>query len=341
MLVRLVVVSLLALGLASTPAHAQNSLVISVWGGNWKDTVEKVVGKAFTAKTGMPVEFEVGGTIDRLAKARVAKGSPLVDLTFTTSHVGRLYMSDGLFAKLDMAKLPNAKEVAKEALRSDYQMGGWSYVYTIVYRPDLVKEEITRWSDLWKPSLKGKIAMPDFDPSHIITIAALMEGGNEATWQKGQEKLKALKPSIAAFYSTDAQSQDLMKTGQAPVQVMLSVNAYHLQEQGIAVKLVQPKDFPGIVGIDCMSVMAGTTKADAAHQFINLALSKEIQTELAKALKAGPVNGGATVPAAFHGQPGIFLTPAEWKAGAYIMNDEVRAKNLPAWREWFTANIVK
>ena len=341
MLVRLVVVSLLALGLASTPAHAQNSLVISVWGGNWKDTVEKVVGKAFTAKTGMPVEFEVGGTIDRLAKARVAKGSPLVDLTFTTSHVGRLYMSDGLFAKLDMAKLPNAKEVAKEALRSDYQMGGWSYVYTIVYRPDLVKEEITRWSDLWKPSLKGKIAMPDFDPSHIITIAALMEGGNEATWQKGREKLKALKPSIAAFYSTDAQSQDLMKTGQAPVQVMLSVNAYHLQEQGIAVKLVQPRDFPGIVGIDCMSVMAGTTKADAAHQFINLALSKEIQTELAKALKAGPVNGGATVPAAFHGQPGIFLTPAEWKAGAYIMNDEVRAKNLPAWREWFTANIVK
>ena len=341
MLVRLVVVSLLALGLASTPAHAQNSLVISVWGGNWKDTVEKVVGKAFTAKTGMPVEFEVGGTIDRLAKARVAKGSPLVDLTFTTSHVGRLYMSDGLFAKLDMAKLPNAKEVAKEALRSDYQMGGWSYVYTIVYRPDLVKEEITRWSDLWKPSLKGKIAMPDFDPSHIITIAALMEGGNEATWQKGQEKLKALKPSIAAFYSTDAQSQDLMKTGQAPVQVMLSVNAYHLQEQGIAVKLVQPRDFPGIVGIDCMSVMAGTTKADAAHQFINLALSKEIQTELAKALKAGPVNGGASVPAAFHGQLGIFLTPAEWKAGAYIMNDEVRAKNLPAWREWFTANIVK
>jgi putative spermidine/putrescine transport system substrate-binding protein len=341
MLARLVVASLLALGLASTPAHAQNSLVISVWGGNWKDTVEKVIGKAFTARTGMPVEFEVGGTIDRLAKARVAKGSPLVDLTFTTSHVGRLYMSDGLFAKLDMAKLPNAKEVAKEALRSDYQMGGWSYVYTIVYRPDLVKEEITRWSDLWKPSLKGKIAVPDFDPSHIITIAALMEGGNEATWQKGQEKLKALKPSIAAFYSTDAQSQDLMKTGQAPVQVMLSVNAYHLQEQGIAVKLVQPRDFPGIVGIDCMSVMAGTTKADAAHQFINLALSKEIQTELAKALKAGPVNGGATVPAAFHGQPGIFLTPAEWKAGAYIMNDEIRAKNLPAWREWFTANIVK
>jgi putative spermidine/putrescine transport system substrate-binding protein len=323
------------------PARAQNALVVSVWGGNWKNTVESVIGKAFTAKTGIPVEYEVGGTIDRLAKARVAKGNPLVDLNFTTTHVARLYISDGLYAKLDMAKLPNAREIAKEAFRSDFHLGVWAYVYTIVYRPDLVKEEITKWSDLWKPSLKGKIAMPDFDPSHIITIAALMEGGDEVNWQKGEARLKQLKDSVAAFYSTDAQSQDLMKTGQGPVQVMLSVNAYHLQEQGIPVKLVQPADYPGIVGIDTMAVMAGTKRADAAHHFINFALSKEIQTELVKALRAGPVNLGATVPANLKGQPGIFVSTAEWKQRGYIMNDDARAKNLPGWREWFTANIVK
>lgn len=335
------VACLLALLAPAPAAWAQNSLVVSVWGGNWKDTVEKVIGKAFTARTGMPVEFEVGGTIDRLAKARVAKGNPLVDLNFTTTHVARLYISDGLYEKLDMAKIPNAKEIAKEAIRSDYHLGSWAYVYTVVYRPDLVKEDITKWSDLWKPSLKGKIAMPDFDPSHIITIAALMEGGNEVNWQKGEGKLKQLKESIAAFFSTDAQSQDLMKTGQAPVQVMLSVNAYHLQEQGIAVKLVQPTDYPGIVGIDTMAIMAGTKKSDAAHKFIDLALSKEIQAELVKALRAGPVNLGAPVPANLRGQPGIFATTAEWKERGYIMNDEARAKNLPGWREWFTANIVK
>src|SRR5437899_11587411 len=84
-----------ALRLAAGPAPAADPLVISMWGGNWKDTVEKVIAKPFTAKTGIPVEFEVGGTLDRLAKARVAKAAPLVDITFTTSHVGRLYMSDG------------------------------------------------------------------------------------------------------------------------------------------------------------------------------------------------------------------------------------------------------
>ena len=49
----------------------------------------------------------------------------------------------------------------------------------------------------------------------------------------------------------------------------------------------------------------------------------------------------ATVPANLKGQPGIFVSAAEWKERGYIMNDEARAKNLPGWREWFTANIVK
>jgi putative spermidine/putrescine transport system substrate-binding protein len=333
---------LVVVALALTPAAAlaADPLVVSVWGGNWKDTVERVVAKPFTAKTGIPVEFEVGGTLDRLAKARVSKAAPLVDVTFTTSHVARLYISDGLYQRLDMAKLPNAKELAKEAFRSDSHIGVWAYVYTIAYRPDLIQGEITKWADLWEPRFKGKIALPDFDPSHIITISALLEGGDEVNWQKGHERLKRLKPNIAAFYSTDARSQDLMKTGEAPVEVMLSINAFHLMEQGLKVKVVNPTDRPGIVGIDTMGIMAGTKKADAAHQFVNFALGKDIQEQLVAAFKAGPTNLGAAVPAALKGQPGVFTSPQEWKERAYIMSDEVRAKNLAPWKEWFNANIV-
>src|SRR5439155_1647995 len=291
-------------------------------------------------------EHEIGeGAADVHADEQAVRGTHgsfvYPEARAKSNEVVRLTARAGLYDKLDMSRLPASKEIAKEACRSDSHIGSWAYVYTVVYRPDLVKEDITKWSDLWKPSLKGKLALPDFDPSHIITIAALMEGGNEVNWQKGEAKLKQLKESVAAFYSTDAQSQDLMKTGQGPVQVMLSVNAYHLQEQGIAVKVVQPTDYPGVVGIDTMAVMAGTKKAEAAHQFINLALSKEVQTELVKAVPAGPVNLGATVPASLKGQPGIFSSTAEWKERGYIMNDEARAKNLPGWREWFTANIVK
>ena len=335
-------ISLMLAVVLLVPAAAAGAepLVVSVWGGNWKDTVEQVVAKPFTAKTGIPVEFEVGGTLDRLAKGRVSKAAPLVDVTFTTTHVGRLYISDGLFEKLDMAKLSNARELAREAVRSDHHLGVWAYVYTIAYRPDLVKMDIRNWSDLWDPQLKGKIGLPDFDPSHIITISALLEGGNELDWEKGQERLKRLKPNVAAFFSTDARSQDLMKTGEAPVQVMLSINAFHLIDQGVNVKVITPADRPGIVGIDTAAVMAGTKKSEAAHRFIDFALSKEIQEQLVTAFKAGPTNLKATVPAALRGQPGVFTSPAEWKERGYIMNDEARAKTLAAWKDWFNANVV-
>jgi putative spermidine/putrescine transport system substrate-binding protein len=330
--------------LAAVPvprARAADALVVSSWGGNWKDTVDRVIAKPFTARTGVPVEFEVGGTLDRLAKARVAKGSPLVDVTLTTSHVGRLYLSDGLFQRLDLPKLPNSAELVREAMRSDAHLGAWSYVYTIAYRPDLVGGmEIAKWADLWDPRLKGKIGMPDFDPSHIIVISALLEGGNEVAWQKGQERLKRLKPNIAAFFSTDARSQDLMKTGEAPVQVMLSSNAYHLIEQGLNVKVVQPADQGGIVGIDCMAIMTGSKNVDAAYQFVNVALAKDVQEQMVAGLKVGPTNLKAAVPAKLRGQPGIFSTVAEWKERGYIMDDETRAKTLPAWKEWFNATIV-
>jgi hypothetical protein len=86
--------------------------------------------------------------------------------------------------------------------------------------------------------------------------------------------------------------------------------------------------------------MSGHGRQVGRRQVHRLALEGD-QAELVKALRAGPVNLGTAVPAGLRGQPGIFLTAAEWKERGYIMNDEARGKTLPAWREWFTANIVK
>jgi putative spermidine/putrescine transport system substrate-binding protein len=327
---------------AAAPAQPSGQkLVVSIWGGNWKDAVEKVVAPPFTQKTGAQVEFEVGGTIDRLAKARVAKGNPLVDVTFTTTHVGRLYISDGLFEKLDQGKLANMKELHKEGIRSDFHLGLWSYVYTVAYRTDQIKADITKWADLWNPELQGKVAVPDFDPSHIIVVAARMSGGDEFQWQKGQERLMQLKPNLGAFFATDAQSQDLMKTGQAPVQVMLSVNGAHLIDQGVPLKLVKTQDFGGVVGIDTVGIHAGSKNLDLAHQFVDLAMSREIQEELVKTLKVGPTNSTATVPAELRDLPGVFTSPEQWQKEALFVDDEQRARALNEWKEWFTANIVK
>src|SRR6185295_814832 len=285
--------SILAVGLAllllSFPALAQDKLVISIWGGSWRDLVAETVAKKFTQETGVAVEFITGGTIDRLNKAKLAKGNPESDLNFTTSHVGWLYANDDLYEQLDLTKVPNAANLVEQAKISPYHVGTWAYVYTIGYRPDLLPGlTFESWADLWKPEIKGKLAAPDFDPSHIIVVSALLAGGDAAQWEKGQEKLKQLKQNFKAYYTNDANSQQLIANGETPVQVILSMNAHYMAGEGVPIRLVIPKE-GAVLGIDTVAIMKGSKKADLAYKFINAALDPEVQAEVAKFKKGSPV----------------------------------------------------
>jgi putative spermidine/putrescine transport system substrate-binding protein len=326
--------------LTCTPvAKAQETLVISIWGGSWRDLVAETAAKKFTAETGAKVEFITGGTIDRLNKAKLAKGSPENDVNFTTSHVGWLYANDGLYETLDLAKVPNAANLLPQARISPYHIGVWAYVYTIGYRPDLVKGiKFESWEDLWKPELKGKLAAPDFDPSHLIAVAAMLSGGNAKTWEKGQEKLKALKPNFKAFYTNDANSQQLIASGETPVQVILSMNAHYMIGQGVPIEVVIPKE-GAILGIDTVAIMKGTKKSDLAYKFINILLDPAIQAEAAKIKRASPAVNNAKLDPDVARLPGVFSTADQWNS-AIIIDHQLRAEKTAEWRKWFAENIM-
>ena len=335
---------LLALGLGlllcSLPAAAQDKLVVSIWGGSWRDLVAETVAKRFTQETGVAVEFITGGTIDRLNKAKLAKGSPESDLNFTTSHVGWLYANDDLYQPLDLSKVPNATNLVEEAKISPYHVGTWAYVYTIGYRPDLIKDvTFESWADLWKPEVKGKLAAPDFDPSHLVVVSAILSGADAASWQKGEEKLKALKPSFKAFYTNDANSQQLIANGETPVQVILSMNAHYMMGQGVPIKLVIPKE-GAVLGIDTIAIMKGSQKVELAYKFINAMLDPAVQAEVANLKKGSPVVVNARLDPQVAKLAGLFSTPEQWKRQAIIIDHKLRAEKTAEWRKWFAENIM-
>jgi putative spermidine/putrescine transport system substrate-binding protein len=325
--------------LISVPAQAQDKLVVSIWGGSWRDLVAETVAKKFTAETGVPVDFVTGGTIDRLNKEKLAKGSPESDITFTTSHVGWLYANDGLFETLDTSKIPNAVNLAEEARISPYHLGAWAYVYTIGYRADLLKDaKFESWNDLWKPELKAKLAAPDFDPSHIIVVAALLSGADAAHWEKGEDKLKALKPNFKAFYTNDANSQQLLASGETPLQIVLSMNAYYMIGQGVPITLAIPKE-GAVLGIDTVAIMKGSKKAELAYKFINTLYDPQIQAEIAKLKKGSPAVLNAKLDPEIAKLPGVFTTAEQWKQQINI-DAKLRAEKTAEWRKWFAENIM-
>jgi putative spermidine/putrescine transport system substrate-binding protein len=335
--------ALLGAGMLAAPAIANaqaNRISVSVWGGSWRDMVQNVIARKFTADTGATVEFQTGGTIDRLNRARLARGNPESDLNFTTSHIGWLYQNDNLFETLDMSKIPNARNLVDQAKISPGHIGTWAYVYTIGYRPDLLPGvNFASWADLWSPALANKLAAPDFDPSHIIVVAALLEGGDAATWERGQTRLRALRPNFRAFYTNDANSQQLIASGETPVQVILSMNAHHMATQGVNVRLAIPKE-GAVLGVDCVSIMRGSRRQELAYQFVNTCLDPQIQAAIAADKKGSPTVTNAVLDPAVAALPGVFTTPEQWRTQALIIDHRLRAEKTNEWRRWFQENII-
>ncbi|MDT0681096.1 ABC transporter substrate-binding protein [Roseicyclus sp. F158] len=329
-----------ALSLLAPAAHAE-TLVVSSWGGSFRDLIDQTIAEKFTEETGVEVEFITGGTIDRLNQAKLSRDMPESDITFTTSHIGWLYNNDGLFEELDMSMIPNAENLVEQAKISPSHIGAWAYVYTIGYLPDAIPEGITfdSWEDLWSPELEGMVAAPDFDPSHIIAVAAELEGVDIENWMEATDKLEALKPNFKAFYTNDANSQQLLSSGETPVQIILSMNAYYMQSQGLDVQLAIPEE-GAVLGIDTMGITAGTDKLDLAYQFINAALDPEVQAEIAEIKKGSPVISNAELPDELASLPGIFTTPEEWDSQTLIIPHELRAEKTAEWRQWFTENMI-
>ena len=330
-------------GLLAAPhiANAQaNRLSVSIWGGSWRDMVQKQVAEKFTAETGASVEFQTGGTVDRLNRARLSRAAPEADLTFTTSHFGWLYANDGLYETLDLSKIPNAAHLVEQAKISPFHLGTWAYVYTIGYRPDLLPGvTFESWGDLWKPNMLNKIAAPDFDPSHIIVAAAVLEGGDASTWERGQARLRALRPNFRAFYTNDANSQQLIGSGETPVQVILSMNAHHMVNEGINVRLAIPKE-GAVLGVDTIAIMKGSRRQELAYRFINTCLDAGVQAAICADKKGSPTVSNATIAPAIAALPGVFTTPEQWRTQAMIIDHRLRAEKTNEWRRWFQENII-
>jgi len=336
---RAALVSAIALIFHGTAALAQEKLVVSTWGGSFRDLIDEAIGQKFTEDTGIEVEYITGGTIDRLNKAKLAS-SPESDVTFTTSHVGWLYANDDLFEELDMSKLPNAEHLVDQARLSSRHIGVWGYGYTIAYRPDMIPEDVhfDSWEDLWNSELKDTIGLPDWDPSHIIAVSALLSGSDAEHWEDGQDKLKALKPNIRAFYTNDANSQQLISTGETPVQLMLTMNAYHMMDEGVPIELAEPEEGM-VLGVDAMGINKGSTHQDLAYKFMNIALSPEVQAKIAEIQHGSPTIDNADVPEDVAGLPGMMTTPQQW-AHTIDVDPKLRAEKTAEWRQWFTENIM-
>jgi putative spermidine/putrescine transport system substrate-binding protein len=282
----------------STSASAEEKLVFMNWGGTWMDYAKRTIIEPFEKETGIKVEVRTHqNTMDGLAKLKANKDNLDVDIWATSPIPALIGVDEGVVAKLDPSKIPNAAKLPKD-LVTPACVAWYTFFFGSVYNDKTSPVKIQKWDDLFDPKLKGQIAVPNASNAEgkFLFLLNKLEGGPDDDASKGLDKAKQLKPNAGIFYNSYTERDKALAAGEVSVGAMSMIGEYlDLAKDNPQFKFVAPEPFVP-ADFDCLAVTTGKNQ-EAAYKFIDFALSKAAQEGFANAALVVPSNPDAQIPA--------------------------------------------
>ncbi|WP_119268560.1 ABC transporter substrate-binding protein [Taklimakanibacter deserti] len=269
------------------------TLRVQFWGGSDGLAIQKYIVDPFMKATGAKVVVEEGVTSASIAKVTAQKNDPQIDVAFL-DDVGVFALNrQGLLDKIDLSKVPNAKDVYPAfILDGGFGIGFWTYITTILHNTK--GPAPASWDDLWSPAYQGKVLVPaitDTQALLLTVMAAQLGGGSLENLDPAWPRLKALKPQIFSFIENRALDAQVLQAGQATVAVDIPTyfKPYMSGSSDIGVTTDLKEGYFAITGAAVL-VKGSKGDRDLAHAFINQALSPDAQAGFATDVWYGPTN---------------------------------------------------
>jgi len=320
-----------------TPPEKPAKIVMRAWGEPYSTSLAATAGASFTAKTGIPVEFDLTDFPEMKAKieqAIEANQRPFVDVAYTTAPDAYVASSRGYAVSLDTENLVTNYSKLTNVGKPDDGTTNWVNIYSysipIVYRSDLVSFPDGASIDvLWDPKYKGKGSI-NLDPNALVWSMSKMMGLDPAKddlaplWKRVAE----LRPNMGAIYSSDTEMLTLMKSGEIAFAVALSGDVAFVDPG----KIFVPSEGAGL-SADGLYVPKGLPDNVTywAQVLVNEVISTENQTAFTKAIAAIPTNSEAEPPKEFKGNPGFPFTDEELTKYAIPVINKVYAEHRDEW----------
>jgi putative spermidine/putrescine transport system substrate-binding protein len=292
-----------AVALSASVAVAQpaGEITLMAYAGIFQDKYTEAVIRPFEQKfPGVKVKyFTAGNSAQMLGALRAQRSSPQIDVAILDVSVSNVGNKEGIFDKLDPAKVPSLKELHQMALVPD----GFGPAVTfdhwvLVYDAEKVKPAPTAFADLWDPRFKGQIglsAMPNIQGIAATVLASKIAGEDFRTSIEGAVKqLKDLSPSVQTF---DPQPDGYTLILGNTLTVASGWNAraqlYHDESKG-RLGVVFPKE-GSVFQINTINLVAGSKNAEAATAFIEHALGRDAQKRFTESMFYAPTNAKADI----------------------------------------------
>ena len=296
--IRLRALLVAVVALAATPAFAQETLTLSVY-GIAQDGYKRDLYDPFQAQCGCKIATEAGNSEERIAKMEARKDNPEIDLAVLSDFDALNASRKGLIDPIDVSKLPNLAKLydfAKDPLGGHLAVASTFYATSIIYRTD--KLQVTSWKDLWKPELKGRLALPNVTTTQGPLLLAMAEkawGGTSPDMTTAIDKIAAIKGDVTTFYTSSATLAQLFQQDEIYASVIGRFSWASFTKLGMKIGWANPSEGQ-TGGMNVLVMPKGSKHKDLAYKMLDYWLSTEVQTKLAMDLIDSPANAEVKVP---------------------------------------------
>lgn len=331
---RTVLTGLVALGAISGlgnkgAAAASNELVVVNWGGDAVPAFETAFTSSFAESQGLKVKIDGSGPTKGAMKTQFESGAVRWDVCDADPGSTKSLGEAGMIEKTDYAIVDKSK--VESGFAYEYSVANYFFSYVIAYDAKKFGGNPPKsWADFWDvEKYPGKRTV--YKWMNGVLEAALMADGvpmdqlYPLDMDRALAKLEQLKPHVVSFWESGAESQQLMRDGEASMGLLWHTRANLVeQDTGGAVSWTYEQ---GLLAPSGWTVIKGNPAGpEAAMKFIAHCQDPERQLALLRSLGSSPANPAAHA-----------LVPDELRR-INCSSPENRALQVAMDMDWYAAN---
>ncbi|WP_041470448.1 ABC transporter substrate-binding protein [Chloroflexus aggregans] len=278
---------------ASNPSPQPPTLTITGWAGY----MPPALLDAFKNETGIEVTY-IGYDNTEEAISQLQQGAQYDLLIVSYQFIPEL-IHNGTLAPINRANIPNIRNLSATFRDLAFDPGErYSVIYQwgitgLLVRTDLLARPIKRWSDLWNPTLDGKILLWPI-PRDTINVLLKSLGYSINTTDTDQlatalARAPALAQRVGWVDSGVATATQYLVSGEYAVALAWAYDARDAQQQDERITFIIPEDGT-VIWLDSFVIPTTSTHPELAEQFINFFLRPDMSALVTNELVIATAN---------------------------------------------------
>jgi putative spermidine/putrescine transport system substrate-binding protein len=319
-------------GTVKADALKGQTLTFASYGGIYQDGQMEAAGTPFGEETGATIlsdgPMEYAKIQAQVESNNVTWDVVDMDSTWAAGQCGKnLQKLD--YDVIDVSNVP-------EELISDCYVPAMQYANVVMYNTDKYGQDAPKtWADFFDvKKFPGKRSINGSDVGPVIEGALLADGVAEKDLypldvDRALKKLDTIKDQLI-YWSTGAESQQMLESGEADMAVVWSGRAYSAVKNGAK---YAPAWDTGVLVADVLGVPTNAKNPKASMAFINYYLGKEQQEKLTETTSYSPINTQS--------EPKIDDLAKQYLVSAPEIKDKLVVSDFAWWGENYPAALEK